>query len=101
MERAEPHLTAPEKQRGRGEQEPADVVHPMVREEIDVDRRRQRIARPRGRIVRIAKVEDAPDAGDIAADRGIHEAGEQWRSEERREGKECVSTCRSRWSPYH
>src|SRR3546814_4987308 len=27
-------------------------------------------------------------------------AGHQ-RSEERRVGKECVSTCRSRWSPYH
>src|SRR3546814_13393238 len=28
--------------------------------------------------------------------------GRQWaRSEERRVGKECVSTCRSRWSPYH
>src|SRR3546814_10048634 len=26
---------------------------------------------------------------------------EQRRSEERRVGKECVSTCRSRWSPYH
>src|SRR3546814_1382341 len=25
----------------------------------------------------------------------------QSRSEERRVGKECVSTCRSRWSPYH
>src|SRR3546814_18008038 len=24
-----------------------------------------------------------------------------WRSEERRVGKECVSTCRSRWSQYH
>src|SRR3546814_11550103 len=23
------------------------------------------------------------------------------RSEERRVGKECISTCRSRWSPYH
>src|SRR3546814_13355677 len=28
---------------------------------------------------------------------GIHSV----RSEERRVGKECVSTCRSRWSPYH
>src|SRR3546814_13375310 len=28
----------------------------------------------------------------------IHAAG---RSEERRVGKECVSTCRSRWAPYH
>src|SRR3546814_12595346 len=28
--------------------------------------------------------------------------GEDWcRSEERRGGKECVSTCRSRWSPCH
>src|SRR3546814_11174085 len=24
-----------------------------------------------------------------------------WRSEERRVGKECVSPCRYRWSPYH
>src|SRR3546814_4189992 len=27
--------------------------------------------------------------------------GRPARSEERRVGKECVSTCRSRWSPYH
>src|SRR3546814_17938198 len=27
--------------------------------------------------------------------------GRTSRSEERRVGKECVSTCRSRWSPYH
>src|SRR3546814_14285363 len=27
--------------------------------------------------------------------------GHSPRSEERRVGKECVSTCRSRWSPYH
>src|SRR3546814_12071842 len=29
------------------------------------------------------------------------EADRAVRSEERRVGKECVSTCRSRWSPYH
>src|SRR3546814_12347802 len=29
---------------------------------------------------------------------GVHRL---YRSEERRVGKECVSTCRSRWSPYH
>src|SRR3546814_17343268 len=28
-------------------------------------------------------------------------AGTIHRSEERRVGKECVSTCRSRWTPYH
>src|SRR3546814_7949276 len=27
--------------------------------------------------------------------------GDERRSEERRVGKECVSPCRSRWSPYH
>src|SRR3546814_18642358 len=32
---------------------------------------------------------------------GQFSAGEAGRSEERRVGKECVSTCRSRWSPYH
>src|SRR3546814_13426453 len=30
-----------------------------------------------------------------------NEVGPARRSEERRVGKECVSTCRSRWSPYH
>src|SRR3546814_20232726 len=32
-----------------------------------------------------------------------HKVGslDERRSEERRVGKECVSTCRSRWSPYH
>src|SRR3546814_10746796 len=28
-------------------------------------------------------------------------AAHSFRSDERRVGKECVSTCRSRWSPYH
>src|SRR3546814_15406740 len=32
---------------------------------------------------------------------GGNPIGPVWRSEERRVGKECVSTCRSRWSPYH
>src|SRR3546814_3233095 len=31
----------------------------------------------------------------------LQEANIGMRSEERRVGKECVSTCRSRWSPYH
>src|SRR3546814_12401369 len=32
--------------------------------------------------------------------RGIAAIRSRSRSEERRVGKECVSTCRSRWSPY-
>src|SRR3546814_1164646 len=39
------------------------------------------------------------DKGDVLARaEGYYD---QRRSEERRVGKECVSTCRSRWSPYH
>src|SRR3546814_3445635 len=41
-------------------------------------------------------------AGRIGRPREIDdEIGDLLRSEERRVGKECVSTCRSRWSPYH
>src|SRR3546814_20760411 len=32
---------------------------------------------------------------------GISSVSKDFRSEERRVGKECVSTCRSRWSPYN
>src|SRR3546814_2434327 len=35
------------------------------------------------------------------ADEAHHLDKWAFRSEERRVGKECVSTCRSRWSPYH
>src|SRR3546814_12322558 len=38
-------------------------------------------------------------SGEPGAD--VSGAASQGRSEERRVGKECVSTCRSRWSPYH
>src|SRR3546814_18799351 len=37
--------------------------------------------------------------GRIGGQQG--EAAHAARSEERRVGQECVSTCRSRWSPYH
>src|SRR3546814_12681003 len=48
--------------------------------------------------------------GDFTVNIGLIDAGRPVlgvvhtpvdRSEERRVGKECVSTCRSRWSPYH
>src|SRR3546814_16377186 len=41
--------------------------------------------------------------GQRVADRrpeNVLDAGDDERSEERRVGKECVSTCRSRWAPY-
>src|SRR3546814_12928139 len=37
----------------------------------------------------------------VGGDLGARIPGQLDRSEERRVGKECVSTCRSRWSPYH
>src|SRR3546814_17697776 len=42
----------------------------------------------------------APTEPVAALDRKAFGAGLH-RSEERRVGKECVRTCRSRWSPYH
>src|SRR3546814_5181556 len=47
-----------------------------------------------GHPVLVPRMPDAdPHAAEIVAD--------MLRSEERRVGKECVRTCRSRWSPYH
>src|SRR3546814_18458935 len=42
---------------------------------------------------KVVKIESFTEPADAA--------GVKVRSEERRVGKECVSTCRSRWSPYH
>src|SRR3546814_2256644 len=39
--------------------------------------------------------------GGASAYGGVGKVTGAVRSEERRVGKECVSTCRSRWSPYH
>src|SRR3546814_20467816 len=44
-----------------------------------------------GKSLRFASPPDGKDPDDLARER----------SEERRVGKESVSTCRSRWSPYH
>src|SRR3546814_18943723 len=38
---------------------------------------------------------------DRTADGYVFRTDLRLRSEERRVGKECVGTCRSRWSPYH
>src|SRR3546814_15320806 len=41
------------------------------------------------------------DVGCVIPARGDDDRRVAKRSEERRVGKECVSTCRSRWSPCH
>src|SRR3546814_8064823 len=82
----------------------------------------QMIVRPLRRIFAVglfarekqAGVAEAPDFPDEAARFGFGVAGhigfqpddieppsDERRSEERRVGQECVSTCRSRWAPYH
>src|SRR3546814_14228221 len=40
-------------------------------------------------------------AADLLGKFDVDAAEPEARSEERRVGKECVSTCRSRWAPYH
>src|SRR3546814_20549109 len=61
----------------------------------------------RRRLAMLQSVDDLV-AGVVAALRETGELDHTYvvytsdnRSEERRVGKECVSTCRSRWSPYH
>src|SRR3546814_2085210 len=53
------------------------------------------VAAPRALSGDPAALRPAPARGDAAPDAVVA------RSEERRVGKECVSTCRSPWSPYH
>src|SRR3546814_5617013 len=65
--------------------------------------------RSRPRDAGMGRTRAVPDHGTDgrSAGRRIGNGGQgktcpaQARSEERRVGKECVSTCRSRWSPYH
>src|SRR3546814_15157682 len=64
------------------------------------DLTRQEIGAVDRRVVTLHEVEKpARLAGEHAHRRCAHV--QQMRSDERRVGKECVSTCRSRWSPYH
>src|SRR3546814_12567402 len=61
-----------------------------------------RIAREEifGPVISILGYEDEDKAIELANDT-VYGLAAYVRSEERRVGKECVSTCRSRWSPYH
>src|SRR3546814_15586045 len=55
-------------------------------------------------VARLRLAADPETVGDrqIDAGREIETFGlDRIRSDERRVGKECVSTCSSRWSPYH
>src|SRR3546814_20028772 len=58
-------------------------------------------ARPVGEIAPVLAQWDRMQRTVRNAVRGSYDGAMVGRSEERRVGKECVSTCRSRWSPYH
>src|SRR3546814_15813247 len=69
--------------------------------ELELHLRLQREVRRRGFVTSL-ELEPVVGAAAIEADGQQHERGvARDRSEERRVGKACVSTCRSRWSPYH
>src|SRR3546814_14905797 len=59
----------------------------------------QRFQHFRGQYLADAALQSQPTVAKTAVGRPSRSFGA--RSEERRVGKECVSTCRSRWSPYH
>src|SRR3546814_18353783 len=71
---------------------------------------REKSAQPRARraqalgdgALRYAFQFNAAATVQVVEDPGVGRLGKRaaHRSEERRVGKECVSTCRSRWSPY-
>src|SRR3546814_11308631 len=46
-------------------------------------------------------IDEGQSPGAGVAFFSLEMSADQLRSEERRVGKECVGTCRSRWSPYH
>src|SRR3546814_14969244 len=72
-----------------------------------VDRQRIHVGPQRDRLAVVGAADQlADEAGDGDAAGHLDPEGfellrHEVRSEERRVGKECVSTCRSRWSPSH
>src|SRR3546814_6390062 len=67
-----------------------------VRLEHERDEQRQSLSFKRSQAQ-----QDRDGAQDVAIKVEAKRSALTSRSEERRVGKECVSTCRSRWSPYH
>src|SRR3546814_12867518 len=60
--------------------------------------------RQHGAEIRLAEIRPQAERFELGAELAaavIDQEDLHQRSEERRVGKECVSTCRSRWSPFH
>src|SRR3546814_10724636 len=75
--------------------------HQLIADDaVDVSRRRRFIIGRAPRLLRGFLEARSLGILNIVQLYGAHSIASH-RSEERRVGKECVSTCRSRWSPYH
>src|SRR3546814_3463872 len=72
-----------------------DALHVAAKAEKDVDKRAVMYRRMQ------EMMEDSGAYVFLTHERIGFIYRDKYRSEERRVGKECVSTCRSRWSPYH
>src|SRR3546814_19134607 len=91
----------------------SDVCSSDLSSETGHRRRRRNARQPQRRYSRGKRLSDTPDDDASLRKLVLYVAGQtpkslaaisnlkHIRSEERRVGKECVSTCRSRWSPYH
>src|SRR3546814_15785012 len=85
--------------------------HHLARHDAMIDEPRQpvrqNVARDAELLLELLEMMDAVESGAQDNERPSlthrfeRERQGAMRSEERRVGKECVSTCRSRWSPYH
>src|SRR3546814_3053701 len=75
---------------------PISVQRGLEAEEAEAVQRKDHLDQQR-----TAEQDGNKGAGEAGDDQQHGVAEYVARSEERRVGKECVSTCRSRWSPYH
>src|SRR3546814_9017296 len=84
------------------EADPGDPRYLAAFDAIEADPNQRLIAAELdGRVVGTMQLSLLPGLSFVGSWRGLIEAVRIVRSEERRVGKECGSTCRSRWSPYH
>src|SRR3546814_15887998 len=104
----EPVVDHRETARGQSDALAVDAAHIVIRPRRSV-REAGALGDRAGRRVEVARVQGLDetlrenDALPLAARQSLlgEVARPRIRSEERRVGKACVSTCRSRWSPYH
>src|SRR3546814_8339385 len=84
---------------GSSDLQPAD--QPAMHQQVGVSADRRRNGQRKERKTSLVQYVCIPSCGSFGLIPSQCVGKFQVRSEERRVGKECVSTCRFRWSPYH